>query len=125
MKGLRRGAYMLVSGCIAVAAICQAVLAASATSIIEVGSREELQAKFCAADMRADHILILPAGLFVDSAQLICPAGPYKLYRIVEHSDPDDFLYFVDPPFGATGRLACDGKAGRAMRVIAVNCRPV
>lgn len=97
---------------------------APATAILSVSSHDELQQRFCAADATADLIIVLPAALFVDSEELICPAGPYKLYRILEHNDPDDFEYYLDPPFGATGRLGCDGKAGRAMPVIAVNCRP-
>jgi hypothetical protein len=67
--------------------------------------------------------MVLPASMFVDSDELICPSGPNKLYRILEHNDPDDFEYYVDPPFGDTSRLACDGKAGRLMTTIAVNCR--
>jgi len=101
------------------------IATASAASIIEVEDSVELQATFCAADPAVEHILVLPASLFVDSDELLCPAGPYKLYRIIEHDDQDDFEYYVDPPFGAKGRLACDGKAGRGMKVVAVNCRPV
>jgi hypothetical protein len=56
---------------------------------------------------------------------LICPVGPFKLYRILEHNDPDDFEYYLDPPFATTGRLGCDGKGGRHMKFIAVNCRPI
>ncbi len=69
--------------------------------------------------------MVLPATLFVDSQELICDSGPYKLYRIIEHDDPDDFEYYLDPPFGAEFRLGCDGKAGRSMKTIAVNCRPL
>ena len=68
---------------------------------------------------------MLPASLFVDSEQLICDGGPYKLYRLIEHDDPDDFEYFLDPPFANKTRLGCDGKAGRTMQTIAVNCRPL
>ena len=75
--------------------------------------------------MTAEHVLVLPAALFVDSEELICPSGPYKLYRILEHNDPDDFEYYLDPPFGTTIRLGCDGKAGRNMKTVAVNCRPL
>lgn len=99
--------------------------AAADASIIQIAGRETLQRQFCEADTRTEHILVLPAALFVDGRELLCPAGPYKLYRIVGHADPDDFVYFIDPPFGSTGRLACDGKAGRSMQMIAVNCRPV
>ena len=41
---------------------------------------------------------MLPASLFVDSHQVICDNGPYKLYRIIEHDDTDDYEYFLDPP---------------------------
>ncbi|WP_454918103.1 hypothetical protein [Xanthobacter sediminis] len=98
---------------------------AQATSIIEIESPAALQQAFCAADPGMEHIVVLPAALFVDAKELICSTGPYKLYRIQENKDPDDFEYYIDPPFGTRGRLACDGKAGRAMGVIAVNCRPV
>lgn len=93
-------------------------------SIITVSSPAELQEKFCAADATTEHVLVLPAAMFVDSEELICPVGPYKLYRILEHNDPDDFEYYLDPPFGTTGRLGCDGKGGRSMTYVAVNCRP-
>ena len=93
-------------------------------SIITASSPAELQEKFCAADATTEHVLVLPAAMFVDSEELICPVGPYKLYRILEHNDPDDFEYYLDPPFGTTGRLGCDGKGGRDMKFVAVNCRP-
>lgn len=92
-------------------------------SIIIVADQRELADKFCAANSAADHIIVLPAALFVDSEELICTNGPYRLYRILEHNDPDDFEYYLDPPFGTTARLACDGKAGVAMKIVAVNCR--
>jgi hypothetical protein len=73
-----------------------------------------------------EHVLVLPASLFVDAQQVICASGPYKLYRIVEHDDTDDFEYFLDPPiYGKANRLGCDGKAGLTMNIIAVNCRPL
>ena len=94
--------------------------------IIEVKDRAELSEKFCAANPKVEHIVVLPASLFVDSEQLICPSGPYKLYRIVEHDDMDDFEYFLDPPsYSKEIRLGCDGKAGKTMQTIAVNCRPL
>jgi len=106
--------------------LCAAIaLPAPAASIIEVDTPAALQQAFCAADAGTEHIVVLPAALFVDAAELVCPAGPYKLYRIRESKDPDDFEYYIDPPFGAKGRLACDGKAGGSMRVVAVNCKPV
>jgi hypothetical protein len=53
-------------------------------------------------------------------------ATSYKLYRIIEPTDTDDFEYLLDPPFYARGnRLGCDGKAGRTMQTVAVNCRPL
>ena len=81
--------------------------------------------KWCAANPNVEHIFVLPASLFVDSQQLICDGGPYKLYRLIEHDDPDDYEYFLDPPFANKTRLGCDGKAGRTMQTIAVNCRPL
>ena len=119
---------------IAAALVCGAVVGplggeaaaaeAEPPSILQVADAAELQARFCAADPHRDHILVLPAALFVDADELVCAAGPYRLYRVGEPGDPDDFLYFIDPPYGSKGRLGCDGKAGRTMRVIAVNCRP-
>ena len=100
------------------------VAQAEQASIIEVSTPAELQDKFCAADATSEHVLVLPTSMFVDSEELICPVGPYKLYRILEHNDPDDFEYYLDPPFGTTGRLGCDGKGGRTMKFVAVNCRP-
>jgi hypothetical protein len=114
----------LISVCVANKNVAAIALAAPAASIIEVSDQEELRRQFCAADARTEHILVLPAALFVDSEELVCPVGPYRLYRIVVHAEPDDLVYFIDPPFGSAGRLACDGKAGRTMKVVAVNCRP-
>lgn len=94
-------------------------------SIIQVSTSAELQERICAADVNAEHVLVLPAALFVDSEQLICGGEPYKLYRVIEHDDPDDYEYFLDPPFGTTTRLGCDGKAGRTMQMVALNCRPL
>lgn len=100
--------------------------AAQPVPIIEGSSHAELQKKFCAANPNIEHVLIGPATLFVDSQQIICDNGPYKLYRIVNAQDTDDFDYFLDPPVYAHGkRLGCDGKAGRSMRTVALNCRPL
>jgi hypothetical protein len=93
--------------------------------VVQANDHAELNQKWCAADPNVEHIFVLPAALFVDSQELICDSGPYKLYRIVEHDDPDDFEYYLDPPFGKENRLGCDGKAGRTMKTIAVNCRPL
>ncbi|WP_428031905.1 hypothetical protein [Ancylobacter sp.] len=93
--------------------------------IIQAGSMAELTAKWCPANPKVEHIVVLPAALFVDSEQLICDGNPYKLYRLIEHDDPDDFEYFLDPPFTNTIRLGCDGKAGRTMKTVALNCRPL
>jgi hypothetical protein len=97
---------------------------AGGVSIVEAYTPADLKAKFCAADPTREHVFVLPTAMFVDSEELVCPVGPYKLYRILEHNDPDDFEYYLDPPFGATGRLGCDGKGGRTMKFVAVNCRP-
>lgn len=99
--------------------------AASDASIIQARDQAELNEKWCAADPNVEHVIVLPASLFVDSQQLVCNGSIYKLYRIIENDDPDDFEYFLDPPFGHTVRLGCDGKAGRTMKTIAVNCRPL
>jgi len=96
----------------------------SQTSVIRATSHDELNRKWCAARTNIDHIIILPASLFVDSRVLTCDSGAYKLYRVVSGDDPDDFEYYIDPPFGKKNRLGCDGKAGLKMKVIAVNCRP-
>ena len=94
--------------------------------IIQAKDHAELTEKFCAANPNVEHIIVLPASLFVDSQQVICDSGPYKLYRIIEHDDTDDFEYFLDPPvYGKANRLGCDGKAGLTMQTIAVNCRPL
>ena len=100
--------------------------AASDAFIIEAKDHADLTEKFCAANPNMEHVLVLPASLFVDSEQVICESGPYKLYRIIEHDDTDDFEYFLDPPvYGKENRLGCDGKAGKSMKTIAVNCRPL
>ena len=93
--------------------------------IIQAKDSAELKAKWCAANPNVEHIFVLPASLFVDSQQVICDSGLYKLYRIIEHDDTDDYEYFLDPPFGHETRLGCDGKAGRTMQTIALNCRPL
>jgi len=110
----------------AVPAFSESVPATGDTLIIQAKDREELNEKFCAANPDLEHIFVLPASLFVDSDQVICDNGPYKLYRIIEHDDTDDFEYFLDPPiYGKANRLGCDGKAGKTMQTIAVNCRPL
>ena len=93
--------------------------------IIQAKDHAELKEKWCAANPNVEHIFVLPASLFVDSEQLICDGGPYKLYRLIENDDPDDYEYFLDPPFANKTRLGCDGKAGRTMQTIAINCRPL
>ena len=94
--------------------------------IIQVRDRAELIEKFCAADSNLETIVVLPASLFVDAEQMLCESGPYKLYRIVEATDTDDFEYFLDPPiYGKHNRLGCDGKAGRTQKIVAINCRPL
>jgi hypothetical protein len=94
--------------------------------IIQAKDRAELIQKFCAADSNVETILVLPASLFVDAEQMICDSGPYKLYRIIEATDTDDFEYFLDPPiYGQHNRLGCDGKAGLTQKVVAINCRPL
>jgi hypothetical protein len=92
--------------------------------IIEAKDFDELSQKWCAASRDLDHIFILPASLFVNSRELVCDTGTYKLYRVVSAGDPEDFEYYIDPPFGNENRLGCDGKAGRKMEVVAVSCRP-
>jgi hypothetical protein len=94
--------------------------------IIQAKDRAELIEKFCAADSNLETIVVLPASLFVDAEQMICDSGPYKLYRIIEATDTDDFEYFLDPPiYGQANRLGCDGKAGRTQKIVAINCRPL
>jgi hypothetical protein len=62
--------------------------------IIQAKDQAELNEKFCAANPSVEHVLVMPASLFVDGQQVICGSGPYKLYRIIEHDDTDDFEYF-------------------------------
>jgi hypothetical protein len=107
-------------------ALAEPASAAADALVIEANTHAELSEKFCAANPKLEHIFVLPAALFVDSEQVICANGPYKLYRLVEHDDIDDFEYFLDPPsYSKEIRLGCDGKAGRTMKTIAVNCRPL
>lgn len=106
--------------------LAQPAVPAIAQQILQAGSHAELQEKFCAADPGKELVLVLPARLFVDSEQVICHGGPYKLYRVVSVYDTDDFEYWLDPPFYERGkRLGCDGKAGRNMQTVALNCRPL
>jgi hypothetical protein len=94
--------------------------------VIQVKDRAELVDKFCAADSNLETIVVLPAALFVDAEQMLCESGPYKLYRIIEATDTDDFEYFLDPPiYGKANRLGCDGKAGKTQKIVAINCRPL
>lgn len=93
--------------------------------ILQVKDTAELSQKFCAANPNIETIVVMPASLFVDSNLLTCDSGPYKLYRIAKDDDPDDFIYFLDPPLHAKGiTLGCDGKAGKNMQTVAINCRP-
>jgi hypothetical protein len=94
--------------------------------VIQAKDRAELIEKFCAADSNLETIVVLPASLFIDAEQMLCDSGPYKLYRIIEATDTDDFEYFLDPPiYGQANRLGCDGKAGKTQKIVAINCRPL
>lgn len=97
---------------------------AAGPDIVQATDHDELSRKWCAANRKIDHIFVLPASLFVDSREVVCETGTYKLYRVVAADDPDDFEYYIDPPFGKENRLGCDGKAGLKMEVVALNCRP-
>ena len=44
--------------------------------IIQVKDQAELNEKFCAANPNMEHVLVLPASLFVDSQQVICSGRP-------------------------------------------------
>lgn len=105
-------------------AVCGSPAKAEWPDVIEAKTFDELQEKWCAASRDVSHVLVLPASLFVDSRELVCETGTYKLYRVVAVDDPDDFEYYIDPPFGKENRLGCDGKAGLKTEVVAVNCRP-
>ena len=72
--------------------------ATSDASIIQAKDHAELNEKWCAADPSVEHVIVLPASLFVDSQQLVCNGSIYKLYRVIENDDPDAF-YEVRPPF--------------------------
>lgn len=125
VRSIAAGMSALLLGSASSALVPGPAAADAAVSIIQVTTAADLHEKFCTADPLVEHVVVLPATLFVDSEELVCPVGPYKLYRIIEHNDEDDFEYYLDPPFGTAGRLACDGKAGRGMAIIAVNCRPL
>jgi hypothetical protein len=92
--------------------------------VIQPKTFDELQKKWCETKRDVDHIFVLPASLFVDSRELVCDTATYKLYRVVSVDDPEDFEYYIDPPFGTGTHLGCDGKAGLKTNVVAVNCRP-
>jgi hypothetical protein len=105
-------------------AVCESPEETAWPDVVQAKTFEELQQKWCAAPRDVGHIFVLPASLFVDSRELVCETGTYKLYRVVSVDDPDDFEYYIDPPFGKENRLGCDGKAGLKTKVVAVNCRP-
>ena len=80
---------------LSVAALLAVLLAAATPTfseaevlIIQANDHAELKKKWCTADPNVEHVLVLPASLFVDSEQLICDSGPYKLYRVIESDDP-------------------------------------
>ena len=80
--------------CVAIAVLASAgpafsdpVRATDDTLIIQAKDHADLNEKLCAANPNVEHIFVLPASLFVDSQQLICDGGPYKLYRLIEHDD--------------------------------------
>lgn len=93
-------------------------------NIVQAKTFDDLHQKWCAAARDKTHVFVLPASLFVDSRELECDTGAYKMYRVVPPDDADDFEYYIDPPFGKENRLGCDGKAGIKVKVVAVNCRP-
>ena len=105
-------------------AVSEALAETAWPDVVQAKSFDELQQKWCAAKKDVGHIFVLPSSLFVDSRELVCDTGTYKLYRVVSVDDPDDLEYYIDPPFGKENRLGCDGKAGLKTQVVAVNCRP-
>ena len=105
-------------------AVSESLDEAAWPDVIQAKDHDELNQKWCAAKRDVDHIFVLPASLFVDSRELVCKSGTYKLYRVVSVDDPDDYEYYLDPPFGKENRLGCDGKAGLKTKVVAINCRP-
>jgi len=115
---------LTVSFAFATPAVCATADDLAWPDVVQAKSFEELQQTWCAAKRDVSHIFVLPASLFVDSRELVCDTGTYKLYRVVSVDDPDDFEYYIDPPFGKENRLGCDGKAGLKAQVVAVNCRP-
>ncbi len=117
-------AALVGASALATPAVCESPDAAVWPDVIQAKDFDELQQKWCAAPRDVDHIFVLPASLFVDSRELVCDSGTYKLYRVVSVDDPDDFEYYLDPPFGQGNRLGCDGKAGLKTKVVAINCRP-
>jgi len=105
-------------------AVCESPDEIAWPDVVQAKTFDELSEKWCAAKRDVDHVYVLPASLFVDSRELVCETGTYKLYRVVSVDDPDDFEYYIDPPLGKENRLGCDGKAGLKTKVVAVNCRP-
>ena len=61
--------------------------AASDAFIIQAKDHAELTKKFARQIRTSSIYSCCPPRLFVDSEQLICDGGPYKLYRIIEHDD--------------------------------------
>jgi len=109
---------------LATPAVCESPEEVAWPDVIQAKDFDELSQKWCATPRDVDHVFVLPASLFVDSRELVCDTGSYKLYRVVSVDDPDDYEYYIDPPFGKEDRLGCDGKAGLKTKVVAVNCRP-
>ena len=59
----------------AVSAFADPAPASSGASIIEVKDHDALNKAWCAADPTIEHIIVLPASLFVDSEQMSATAG--------------------------------------------------
>ena len=124
MPRLVASVSLVITVAFATPAVCESPDKIAWPDVVEAKSFDELQQKWCAAKRDVSHVFVLPASLFVDSRELVCDTGTYKLYRVVSVDDPDDYEYYIDPPFGKEDRLGCDGKAGLKAQVVAVNCRP-
>lgn len=105
-------------------AVCESLDETAWPDVTQARTFDELSQKWCTAKRDVDHIFVLPASLFVDSRELVCESETYKLYRVVSAGDPEDYEYYLDPPYGKENRLGCDGKAGLKTKVVAINCRP-
>ncbi|MCP4381662.1 MAG: hypothetical protein GY798_09655 [Hyphomicrobiales bacterium] len=96
---------------------------AAADQVSQADNFDQFTEQFCAAGLDEQHIFIVPASVFSESA-VSCEAGESMIRTSEPADDPGHMVLNIDPPKGSESGLDCDGKADVGMTMVAVNCLP-